>query len=248
MVRSPDNRVKRLLRLEWHIIAGIAAAVVAVIAHLLHVVELDVLITIILVLLALLLLRDLRREHQDDRLAASVQEIKATTEGVQAALTPPDAILVGPRDLADESRRFSENARGEMLWFNVCLTMFRSQQVFDLMLRPAIENPNVTSIQFVSNEGERELWDRYLVPKIQDCDGRAIVAEPRWRSLPETLSFVLADVEPHGRTEALLSFWGEPFMSRATDRQVPRYLFRIQGHSDLIPRLVELEREHRLGN
>ena len=73
------------------------------------------------------------------------------------------------------------------------------------------------------------------------------MAEPRWRSLPETLSFVLADVEPHGRTEALLSFWGEPFMSRATNRQVPRYIFRIQSHSDLIARLVELEREHRLG-
>ena len=167
---------------------------------------------------------------------------------MQAALTPPDAILVGPRDLADESRRFSEIARGEMLWFNVCLTMFRSQHVFDLMLRPAIENPNVTSIQFVSNEGERELWDRYLVPKIRECDRRDIVGEPRWRPLPETLSFVLADVEPHGRTEALLRFWGEPFMSRATNRQVPRYIFRIQSHSDLVARLVELEREHRLGS
>ena len=239
--------MKRLLRLEWDIIAGIAAAVAAIVAHLLHVVELDVLITIVLVLLALLLLRDLRRENQDDRLAAAVQEVKSTAQDVQAALTPPDAILVGPRDLAEESRRFSENARGEMLWFNVCLTMFQSQQVFDLMLRPAIENPNVTSIQFVSNEGERELWHRHLAPKIRECEGRDTVAEPRWRSLPETLSFVLADVGPHGRAEALLSFWGEPFMSRATDRQVPRYIFRIQSHSDLIPRLVELEREHRLG-
>ena len=240
--------MNRLLRFDWDIIAGIAAAVLAIILHLLHIVEVDVLFTIALVLLALLLIRDLRRESHDEHIAESMTQMKTSVQRVQSALQPPDAVLVGPRHLRAESRRFAETARGEMLWFNVCFTMFKSQEIFDLMLRPALENPLVDSIQFISNEGERELWDTYMLPKIKECTGNDKVAEPRWRSLPETVSFILADIEPHGTTEALLSFWGEPFMSRATGREVPRYIFRVQGHSDLVPRLVELERQHRMSD
>jgi hypothetical protein len=216
--------------------------------HLLHIVEVDVLLTIVLVLLALLLFRDLRRESHDDHLAEAVQQTKASVQEVQRSLEPPDALLVGPRHLRAESRRFSETARGEMVWFNVCFMMFKRQEVFDLMLRPAIENPLVDSIQFISNEGERELWDSYMLPKIRECAGSDKVSGPRWRQLPETISFILADIEPSGMTEALLSFWGEPFMSRATGKQVPRYIFRVQGHADLVARLVELEREHRMSD
>ena len=36
------------------------------------------------------------------------------------------------------------------------------------------------------------------------------------------------------------------FMSRRVGRDVPRYIFHVTGHSELIERLVELDREHRL--
>ena len=42
------------------------------------------------------------------------------------------------------------------------------------------------------------------------------------------------------------SFWGEPFMARATGRDVPRYIFHVQPHSELVSRLVELERSYRV--
>lgn len=240
--------MKRLLRLDWDVIAGIAAAVIAVVLHLLHVVDVDVLFTIVLVLLALLLIRDLRRESHDEHVAEAVRRMSADVHDVQAALEPPDAILVGPRHLRAESRRFAEHARGEMVWFNVCFLMFRSRDVFDLFLRPAIENPLVDSIQFISNAGEQELWEKFVAPRISECPGGDKVQEPRWRRLPETVSFIIADMQPTGATEALLSFWGEPFMSRATGQQVPRYIFRVQGHSDLVARLVELERQHRMSD
>ncbi|MEQ8789941.1 MAG: hypothetical protein RIC55_26840 [Pirellulaceae bacterium] len=233
--------------MDWDIIAGIAAAVLAIVLHLLHVVEVDVIFTVVLVLLAMLLFRDLRRESHDERLSEAVGQAKNTLEEIQLSIRPPDAILVGPRHLRAESRRFSEMARGEMVWFNVCFLMFKTQDVFDLMLRPAIENPLVTSIQFVSNENEKSLWEQHMLPKIKECDGGQKVREPRWTALPETVSFILADVEQDGKTEALLSFWGEPFMARTTAQQVPRYIFRVQSHSDLVPRLVELERQHRMG-
>lgn len=238
--------MKRLLRFDWDIIAGITAAVIAIVLHLLHIVEVDILFTLVLVLLALLLFRDLRREGHDEQLAESVEQVKAGVGEVRFSLEPPDSILVGPRHLRAESRRFVETARGQMVWFNVCFLMFKSQDVFDLLLRPAIENQRVDSIQFISNVSEKELWEKHMLPKINACGGCSKVKEPRWRNLPETVSFILADIEPTGTTEALLSFWGEPFMSRVTGQQLPRYIFRVQGHSELVARLVELERQHRM--
>ena len=245
--------MKKLLRLDWDIIAGIAAAVLAIVLHLLHVVDVDVLLTIVLVLLAILLFRDLRREWHDDHVAESMEQMKAGLQDVQHSVNLPEATLIGPRSLRAESRRFSETARGEMVWFNVCFMMFRTQEVFDLLLRPAIENPLVDSIQFISSENEKELWEKHMWPKIKSCTGCHKVSPPRWRQLPQTVSFILADFEPRGTenkrsTEALLSFWGDPFMSRVVGRQAPRYVFRVHGHSDLVSQFIEMERQHRMSD
>ena len=234
--------MKRLLRLDWDIVAGILAAIVL---HLLHVVAVDVVLTIALVLLALLLLRDLRLEGSDERLAGAVRETRDEVAELRHSLTPPEAVLIGPRLLQAESRRFAESARGRMVWFNMCFAMFRSQEVFDLILRPAIENVRVETIEFISGRGERERWDRYLAPRIAKCRGAHKVLAPRWHQLPETVSFILADFGQDGSTEALLSSWGEPFMARTHGAQVPRYTFRVASHSDLIGRFMELERHHR---
>jgi hypothetical protein len=180
--------------------------------HLLHVVDVEVLFTIVLVLLALLLFRDLRRESHDEHLGEAVNQIKCDVKSIELSLEAPAAVLVGPRYLRSESRRFVETARGEMVWFNVCFLMFKRQEVFDLLLKPAIENPLVRSIQFISDESEKELWEQSMLPKIRECDGSAKVLAPRWRTLPQTVSFILAETERKGQTEALLSFWGEPFI------------------------------------
>lgn len=237
--------MRRFLKMDWDVIAGITAAVMAIVLHLLHIVHVDTIFTIVLVLLALLLLRDLRRETADERLLRTATDTNATVEKIHDSLTPPEAILIGPRRLRTESRRFCEAASGEMVWFNVCFTMFQSQEVFDLMLRPAIENPRVDSIRFISSVAEKPLWEQNILPKLNECSGRSKVATPRWCELPETLSFILSATEPNGGTEALLSFWGEPFMGLTTGQQAPRYVFRILGHSDLISQFVELERHHR---
>ena len=239
--------MKKLLRLDWDIIAGIAAAVIAIILHLLHIVKSEVIFVIVLVLLALLLFRDLRREGQDEHLSESLQELKGNVQGIQLMIEQPEAILIGPRRLRAETRRFIEAARGELVWFNPCFLMFQSDEVFDVLLRPAIDNPLIDSITFIARENEREHWDQNMASKIKRCSGRSRVKETIWRDLPETISFVLADIEAGGPTEALVSFWGEPFMARQSGQQLPRYVFRIQAHSDLIARLVELERDQRIG-
>jgi hypothetical protein len=238
--------MKQLLRIDWDVIAGITAAIIAIVLHLLHVVDVEVLFTIVLVLLAILLFRDLRRESHDERLGKAVNQIKGDLKSIELSLEAPAAVLIGPRYLRSESRRFVETARGEMVWYNVCFLMFRSQEVFDLLLKPAIENPLVKSIQFISDESEKELWAANMLPKIGECNESRKVLEPRWRTLPQTVSFILAETEHKGQTEALLSFWGEPFMARTLDKQVPRYVFWVHGHSDLVAQLVDLERQHRI--
>lgn len=238
---------KRLLRLEWDAIAGVVAAVTAIVLELLHVAEPSVLVTVAVAILGVVLVRDLRREPREERLAEAVRRVEADVQRVQGALVPPDALLIGPGRLRAESERFASQARGEITYFNVCLLMFRPQPLFDKLLRPAIENAAVTSIQFVLDDGERENWAAHVAPKVAACPGAAKVREPRWGPLHESVSFILADTGLEGRPEALLSFWGEPFMSSATELQVPRYIFRVQRHSELITRLSELERQYRMG-
>ena len=250
MTQSDDaakSRIRRLLSLDWDAIAGIVAAVAALIMHFLHVIEEDILLLIAVVLLALLFLRDLRRERASERMEGSLSRTEAAVNHIQSALNPPDAMLIGPRQLRAASEQFARHAQGEMVWFHVCLLMFKTQSLFNTLLRPAVENPSVTSIQFVLDVSQRELWNTEILPKLRDCSGRAKVQTPCWTPIAENVSFILAETSSSGATEALLSFWGEPFMSRRAKRDVPRYIFHVQEHSELIARLVEVERGYRLG-
>lgn len=132
--------------------------------------------------------------------------------------------------------------RGDAIWFNVCLSMYRPQPLFDVLLRPAVDNPMVTSIQFVLDESQKDLWQEVMQPKILACTGSSKVREPCWCTPGKNISFILADSHQSGGAEALLSFWGEPFMAQSTERDLPRYIFHVQKNSELLPHLMELER------
>lgn len=232
-------------RYDWDAIAGIVAAGAALVLHLLHIIETDVLLAIALVVLALLLFRDLRREAQDELLMDRSERTESALAGLLAGLKPPDVLLIGPRELRGASEGFARQARGEMVWFNVCLLMFKPQSLFDALLRPALENPAVSGVQFVLDPAERERWEQEVLPKAAAAGGYTKLREPRWVPLAhEAVSFILADTAA-GATEAHLSFWGEPFMSRQPGFDIPRYVFHVQAHSDLVGQLVELERKHR---
>ncbi|MDO8716678.1 MAG: hypothetical protein Q7J73_07740 [Dehalococcoidales bacterium] len=237
--------MKRLLELNWEAIAGVLAALTALILHLLHIVDQSVLLPIVLVLLALLLVRDLRRESQEERIRAAVERSEISLKEIGSALKPPEAILVGPSELISSTEQFARRLQGEVVWFNVCLLMFRPQQTFDMLLRPMIENPLVTSVEFISRQSEKERWRTELMPKITACSGSNKVKEPEWCEVEGTVSFILAKTLD-GKEEALVSFWGEPFMSMVPGRQIPRYVFLVQAHSGLVARLREIERSCRL--
>jgi hypothetical protein len=240
--------MKRFLKFEWEAIAGVIAAVAAVVLHLLHIVESDVLLVIAVVLMAVLFLRDIRRERTLERFERMAAEASRRLETISDGLRLPDAILVGPGRLRASSQEFSSRAEGDMTWFHVCLLMFRPQPLFDSLLRPAIENPNVRSIQFVLDASQKSVWEKDVAPKIAACRDGHKVREPKWASIQENVSAIISAVAPGGATECLLSFWGEPFMARTSGMDIPRYIFHVQGHSELVSRLLELERKYRLGS
>lgn len=238
--------MNRLLKIEWDAIAGVVAAITAIVLHFLHVIDLEVLAVITLVLIAAMFIRLLRSENGQRRIAASVDRGERLLGHLVRSARPPDVIVIGPRDLRRSSTEFARDASGDMVWFNVCLSMFERQPLFDALLRPAIENSSVTGISFVLDERQRARWDRDVWPKVVKCNGFEKVTEPKWSSLKEDVSFILAQARSSASPECLLSFWGEPFMARHVGHDVPRYIFHVTGHSELIERLVELDREHRL--
>lgn len=234
----------QIKQVEWEAVAGILAAVLALVLHFLHIVDEGVLLQITLILMAFLFLSHLRRESETEHLAESVAHTERTVEEIRSGMDSPDLELIGPGKLRARSTQFGQGARGEMIWFNVCLLMFIPQDLFDALLRPPIENPSVTSIQFILDESERERWNTHVKPKVEECTGSETVQEPVWREFDENVSFILRGTE-NEQTDALLSFWGEPFMARTT-RDVPRYIIHVTRESELIPQLQDIEREHRL--
>ncbi len=238
----------RLLNYEWDAIAGILAAVVGIVLHFLHVIDEQIILPIVLTLMALLFINFMRHTRNNDHTAEQVEHIQKIVTTINSSLAVPDILLIGPRQLRTANEQFARNMCGEATLFNVCLSMYRTQPLFDALLRPLIENPLVTGVQFVLDAGQQGTWQAQILPKIANSIAASKVKEPRWCSLQKNLSFILADTQSQGAAEALLSFWGEPFMSQSTDRNVPRYIFHIQAHSELLTQLIELDRSCQIHN
>lgn len=235
-------KLKQFLNWEWDAIAGIIAAVVAIVLHILHVVDESVILPILLALLGLLFINFMRHTRNNEITAGQVARTSRAVNRIQSSLKLPDVTLVGPRNLRFENEQFIRYMSGETIWFNVCLSMYKRQSLFDALLRPAVESPLISSIQFILDQSQKDIWQQFIQPQIQACTGHAKVREPRWCNLDKNVSFILADSQMSRGTEALLSFWGEPFMAQTTGRDVPRFIFHVQKNSELLPHLMELAR------
>ncbi len=235
-------KLKKFLSYEWDAIAGIATAVIASILHLLHALSEETMLSVVLALIALLFINFMRHARNNEISAEQIEHTATAVHRIHAGLALPEVVLVGPRHLRTCHDHFTKHMKGDSIWFNVCLSMYQPQALFDALLRPAIENPTISSIQFILDSRQQSVWLEAILPKILDCSGHEKVREPRWCSLEKNVSFILADSHASEGTEALLSFWGEPFMAEASERQSPRFIFHVQKHSELLPHLIELGR------
>jgi len=237
-------KFQKFMRLEWDAIAGIMAAVVAIILHLLHIVDEHTILLILLALVGLLFINFLRHTKENEHTAEEVTATAHKIDKIYSAMESPDVILIGPRHLRGVYERFLLNLSGETLWFNVCLSMYRTQPLFDALIRPAIESHHVKSIQLVLDERQRQVWIETVQPMLARIDHQKKVKAPQWRHIDNPVSFILGDSAVSTETEALLSFWGAPFMAQTTTHQIPRYIFHIQQRSELLPHLEELASMH----
>ena len=101
-------------------------------------------------------------------------------------------------------------------------------EVFDALLKPAVTNPLVTAIQFVSDESERDHRENTIMPKVRQCPGYEKVRQPRWISLPQTISFD----DPRSSAPKIVSAPAlDYFDEKKTDRpgrEANRQIIRVQ--------------------
>ena len=233
--------LRRLLRIDWDVIAGISAALVAMLLSFMGLVSQTVGVGIILLLCALLLTRDLRGEAREHRMFDKLDVIKRHVAGLAAA-THADVRLVGPKRMRHEFTEFAATVFGEVRWFNVCCRMFRRQEIFDATLRVLFENPNVTSVILLCGPDERRSWEADVVPKLRHCPHAAKVHPPLWGPIPGRVSVLLGDVDGDGRNEALIAILDEPFATSNHAPSVPRFTFHVYSQSELILSLEEMIR------
>lgn len=232
---------------EWEAIAGLIAAVTAIVLHFLHLTDINILRVITLVLVALLFLRDLRSEERWNSMEEAsklsvrlLEEIKETTHAAEID-------LIGPARLRQATAQFAERAQGDVVWFNACPQMFERKEMCDAIFLPFLANPHVTGLRLILDESQRERWHAQVDATIARYQGRGIVAPPTWAVLDSGVSFVLAETDTTGgKGEALVSFWGEPFMAVHHDRRIPGYIIHVREHSELIGRFREVERASRV--
>ena len=236
---------RRTRTLDWDAVGGVIAAVLAVLLHLLNVVGEQVLLVLVTSLLALLLVRDLREETETDELAQLVGETERSVAEIRSAVSPPELELVGPDSLRRVSERFGDEARGELVWFNLCLLMLARRETFEVLLQPALENPDVSACHFILDESQRGRWETDVEPMLAEAVDDATSVDVHWRRIDESIAFIHTASE-EDRPTALVSFWGEPFMAETLERDVTRYVLHAKEHSELIPHLRELARRYRL--
>ena len=240
-------KAKKIFTYEWDAIAGVITAVAASVLHLLHVLNEEIMLSIVLALIGLLFTNFMRHSRNNELTAEKIEHTAADVQRIHAGLKLPEVVLIGPRQIRSCHDRFTLHMRGETIWYNVCLSMYRTPMLFDALLRPAIENPAISSILFILDDRQIDVWNTTILPQIRNCPGGKKVLDPCWRSLDKNISFILADSHASDGAEALLSFWGEPFMAEATEHPVPRFVFHVSKHAELIPHLIELSRSRRLG-
>jgi len=200
-------------------------------------------ISFILFLLAIHALQEMVKNEEVQK------DIKYISQRISAP--DPELEIIKPSELLFRTEEFALRNRGEDWWFNPCASMFRSDELFDRLLRSSIENPRTTKIIFIMKPDMRSIWEKEVQPKIDKYNGKEKVKPPVWNDIDEGIAFRMIDTGAEKESkEALLTFWGEPFMmeyeTRGKKGQMPRYAIYTRSHSELIPRLKDIFTKHRL--
>ena len=89
--------------------------------------------------MGLLFINFMRHTRNNEITAEQVEQTAHAVGKIQSALELPDVVLVGPRHFRSVNEKFISHMSGETIWFNFCLSMYKSQPLFDVLLRSAID-------------------------------------------------------------------------------------------------------------
>jgi len=238
--------VPSLRKFEWEAIAGLVAAVAALVLHFLHFTDANILRVITLVLVALLFLHGFRAEERWEKLGDASQRSVRLLEEIKAATPGPEIDLIGPSRLRCATAQFAERCRGVVVWFNACPEMLATEEMAEAILHPFLTNPRITTIRFVLDLRQRDRWQAVVQSTLRRHLESGKIEPPRWGELDSGVSFLIGETDAvEGTAEALVSFWGEPFMAVHHDRRIPGYVIHVREHSELIGRFREVERAFR---
>lgn len=235
-------RLRRLIAVEWDTLAGIAAAFVAMVLSIFGIVS-DVTVRAILLLLAaLILLHELRTDSRGAVHAEHLDCMRQDLRDLREKIGTTDLVVITPLALRREFCDFAAHLCGRVTWYNACCRMFHRREVFDGTLGQLLDNPEITALVLLCDEREREAWFGDVAARVQRHAGAEKLQTPLWADIPTTVSFLMGEHREYKRPQALMAIMEEPFASHGNGLSVPRYLFRIQNHSDILMAMAEVAR------
>lgn len=243
----PRVLVRRLLAIEWDTLAGIAAAFIAIVCSFFGLVSETTVRAILLLLCALVLLRELRNDSRSAVHAEHLDIIRQDLRDVREKVGTTDIVVITPLALRHEFRDFARHLRGHVTWHNACCRMFHRREMFESTLGLLLGNPEITTIEMLCDERERDAWDSDVATKVGRHGGAAKLTQPLFGRISSSVSFIIGEHREYERPQALMAIMDEPFASRGEGVSVPRYLFRIQNHSDILTALADVARSKAVG-
>lgn len=225
--------LKKLLKTDWEIIAGLAAAVAVIILKLLHLVEAETMLTLAVVLLAGLFMRELRREAVIDKFAENIDKTQAGVQQLMVHYADQGSSLVTPAGMHDAMCAFSRRATGVCVFKHVSPFMFKKQTNFDSFLQPMLEHDAVSEVIFIIHDDEEESFKLHVKQKADAVDGGSKVTEPILAENSDANGIIACNCGLTEGFEALITFFSEPFMVQYGGNWVPKFALHVLPESEV---------------
>jgi len=224
---------KKLLKADWEIFAGLAAAIAVIVLKFLHLIHVETMLTLAIVMLAGLFLRELRRETVIDKFIEDIADIQMSVKQLTLAQADQGSSLITPAAMNVAMSTFSKRACGTCVFKHVSPFMFKKDANFNAFLKPMLERDAVNEVIFIIMHDEKETYDRYVRSKIDACEGGSKVAEVITADNPDANGIIACNCGLTEGFEALITFFSEPFMIKIGEHMVPKFALHVLPNSEV---------------
>lgn len=151
--------------------------------------------------------------------------------------------LIGSDQLHKLTESVGRN-RGDIWFFNVPLGRIRTQEGFNALVKPGIENPHTTNITFILNRSVKAIWEEHVQPKIDNIKGGGEHITVKWMDDERKIGFMLL----RGSREVYLIAWDEPFIVETPKGSQTMLMFHMKSNREFIAKLEEMFEKYLLSS